>query len=1649
MTAGAEWLDSQLEERRRRVTAALRATSPRAAGWVEDLSSQYWYAFDHAEHWHDARDEAAAAARRLQAALDDDVTRATLIGDLLPGLKAPLDRLEPQFTTRITLDAPHHDASLPWRDPNGPSTWMSSVRALVTDLWQYDPSPIWLSQWFPTVAPFGSPIQAPVVALLATELDAGDDALLGVLDDVLAGADPTATLHGLHLQALASSSRPECWARITELLATAGREEGLRERILTAVSMGHPGCIAALLAAIDDGGLVRFSGVIAGLSGWLAHPLDAGAREANQRLVHLMRQATDRAETRATLLASDDPVAVAVALWAAATIDIRVAAAEAASLLEDHAAPRREPAVWFATTLKSLRPEVATPLIRRALGDTELSIAGAACRALRSDAYGGYWNHGAAAPIDQADVAEPSEFSCYDELTALLQRMPPRSVPGTLALGLLSAPELSRSLVANALVHHHWPVIPDRVAPYLAEMDPSTRSNAVAALTNQQRDVVLAHLSDRSSWVRDAALERIGQLGELDDGEALELEPLLKRKGSELRRGVLGLIEARGAAWTLGAAERLLSTTHAQQRQAGVDLLSRLVADPEGEQHDGDDTAGRSRAFAALRALTSDRDEAIAHAAVAALDMAAQPMAALTPNDAFGLVDPSKLTPPQPPRTRDELNAAGHRDFSEEAAQLVLELHAWIRANSELAVPVTDPALEPITVGELDQASGDWIQTPVAAWCEPLASAGELALTQVRFAIEVLRHSWLQLGPDPRATLGFPQLHGERDNTLLTMHTLVALAEPATPAPAIAADWSLRRAESLLDSEAAAQPYAAHGVAMVAMHLLLGPAATGPARQQPTWFSRAWPLARWIATDFADRFTRGDGAAEQRLRADAQPPIELLAVAHSHGAATDDDVLQHLIGPQGKVQGYSALAALTGPRPGAALPNSLRAWDRRPPAAVITASQLALADRARQRVIDVELLRGEAPTEATPAIEAIAVSGGLQVLRDALAALRRDGLKRGWAWRNGSRGASLSALIAASAPGAGDTPAAFVAAMQADGVPKQRIIELACFAPQWAEHAAAAVGQPLLESAVWWLHAQTAADDDGTPSRTLEEIGRRSELSPVQLSEGEVDVEWFRSFDALSDKHLAALLAAAKFITDGTRHTRAVLFADALRRRVTPGQLITKIEDKRHQDSVRALGLIPLDDAEPAADLLRRYNAIQTFIEGRRAFGSQRRASDLRAGEIGLDNLARTAGYRDPVRLGWRLERESIAELRGDGTTVARGELRVTLRVDDDGAPHLEIARGARKLKAVPVAEKKHPEIAELLERHRGLAKIASRARTALETAMVRGDHFAADELRTLREHALLWPALRSLLIVTANGRTGLLSEQADAWSDADGNVHELADGDTVRLAHPVDVAAEGSWPRWQRLVLERHITQPFKQVFRELYLPVPTEEQERGASRRYAGHQIKAQQSKALLTNREWQIDYYQGPQRLLRRERLVVALEFREDWGTAADYEPATIERLTFIRSAGHAFEGQPVALGDVPPRIFSEVMRDIDLVVSVAHASGADPEASLSTVQARAALAAETAALLGYDNVTVEDRQLRIEGVRGTYAVHLGSGQVRRLPGGAVCIIAVGAQQRGRVFLPFADDDPRTAEILAKMLLLARDGEIRDPTILEQLR
>jgi hypothetical protein len=334
--------------------------------------------------------------------------------------------------------------------------------------------------------------------------------------------------------------------------------------------------------------------------------------------------------------------------------------------------------------------------------------------------------------------------------------------------------------------------------------------------------------------------------------------------------------------------------------------------------------------------------------------------------------------------------------------------------------------------------------------------------------------------------------------------------------------------------------------------------------------------------------------------------------------------------------------------------------------------------------------------------------------------------------------------------------------------------------------------------------------------------------------------------------------------------------------------------------------------------------------------------------------------------------------------------------------------------------------------------------RSSLELAMVRGDAFTGGELHELMQHPMLAPRLARLLVV-AEDAIGYPTAEGRALVDHAGHAQAVGTREAVRLAHPVDLLAADGWELFQRDVLRRQVVQPFKQVFRELYVPTRAELDDGDVSRRYAGHQLQPRQALALFGSRGWVAHPEEGIRRTFHDAGLTVAIGFLDGWGSPVEVENPTLEEVRFYRRG----EWTPVPIAEVQPRLFSEVMRDLDLVVSVAAAGGVDPEATASTVQMRAALVHETCELLGIGNVAVEEPWVLVDGTLGEYSLHLGSAVVHRRPGGSICIVPVHGQHRGRVFLPFADDDPRTAEVMAKVLLLARDAEIRDPTILEQIR
>ncbi|MBQ0151409.1 MAG: DUF4132 domain-containing protein, partial [Chryseobacterium sp.] len=699
--------------------------------------------------------------------------------------------------------------------------------------------------------------------------------------------------------------------------------------------------------------------------------------------------------------------------------------------------------------------------------------------------------------------------------------------------------------------------------------------------------------------------------------------------------------------------------------------------------------------------------------------------------------------------------------------------------------------------------------------------------------------------------------------------------------------------------------------------------------------------------------------------------------------------------------------------------------------------------------LDVEMIRGEASTPVSEFVQKFQTIYGANRFSQILKGLGKSGLYANYIYSYGNESMSkqklFSYLLSVCQPTKEDTQESFNKIMEAEKIPELKLIQAAMYAPQWQKLISNYLGWKGLESGIWWMHAHTKTTSYQAQNSELEsEVAKYSSVDVQEFQDGAVDKDWFtKAYKELGKARWEMLYESAKYISDGNGHRRAKLYSDTLTGDLKIKEVTAKVKDKRDQDFLRVYGLVPLSKANPEKDVLGRYEYIQQFKKESKEFGSMRQASEALAITVTLENLARNAGYPDPIRLTWAMETKQIQNLLSKETQVTIDGVTVGLIIEEDGKAELVVFRDDKQLKTIPPKIKKEKAIIELASYKKIMREQWSRSRKGLEEAMIRGDEFLYSEIENLFTHPVIMRHLEKLVFISDDAKIGFYHD--GNLVSAQGEILELKNNQTLRIAHCVDLHQQSVWTDFQHYCFKEKLVQPFKQIFRELYVPTPDELQEKAISRRYAGHQIQPKKTLALLKSRGWKVDHEEGLQKVFHKEGFQVKLYAMADWFSPADVENPTLETIEF-----HSLKTyKNIPFEEINARLFSEVMRDVDLVVSVAHVGDVDPEASHSSIEMRAVLTKETSQLFGLDNVSINGSHILVKGQLGEYSIHLGSAVVHQVPGRYLSILPVHSQHRGRLFLPFADDDPKSAEVISKVLLLAKDQEIQDPTILSQIK
>ncbi len=596
-------------------------------------------------------------------------------------------------------------------------------------------------------------------------------------------------------------------------------------------------------------------------------------------------------------------------------------------------------------------------------------------------------------------------------------------------------------------------------------------------------------------------------------------------------------------------------------------------------------------------------------------------------------------------------------------------------------------------------------------------------------------------------------------------------------------------------------------------------------------------------------------------------------------------------------------------------------------------------------------------------------------------------------------------------------------------------------------------------------HAQTADNKAKPAVKWLNAAETQLAAADAATVAGRLNA-WLEDFvpdprnPAPSTNLMKGLIWMAPLLGNGVAVARLGRFCEACYKKV-PG--VGPANVKLGNACIYALGTLASERA--AAELVRLRSRIK-FNQGRKQLDKAVEAAAEASGvspeeleEVALPDFGLGPDGCLQVPLG-----DCAAEIRVAGSD------QVTVSWSGaDGKPR----------KTVPAAVKTdHGEtLKELRATVKEIKGLLSGQRWRLESLYLQNRHWQLDAWRRrYLQHPLLSSLSRRLIWrFTENGQSRPTLPVGDGLIGADGQpVDWPAAGAEVALWHPLD-AAPDEVLAWRERLQALEITQPFKQAHREVYLLTEAERRTEIYSNRFAAHILKQHQLNALCQARGWHYAL-QGawdqpesvPTRLLSQARLQAQF-----WIDPVEHELYTDVGVYFYMATDQVRfldqRDQALHLSEVPPLVFSEVMRDIDLFVGVASVAN-DPtwqdggpegrhrdywwgysfgDLTETAKTRRAVLEALVPKLKIAERCTLEERYLSVRGTRRAYRIHLGSGNILMEPNDQYLCIVKGWDKTGKekVRLPF-EGDATLSLILSKAFLLAEDDKITDETILSQI-
>ncbi len=1486
--------------------------------------------------------------------------------------------------------------------------------------------------------------------VFASAIDAGDQNITKLFLDTVYGRHETAKPSRAVIKAMLLTQNTECWVAVEKLLLSAQRQEGLRQTILECLDETSLGAMRHLIKVIIEHKLSRFSSVVRAIDTWAGFGWEAEKETTVRRFLEYADLYLSDPSKIKSAIKSEDNAEVYMALWAQGVIDI----AGCPPLIDEVLKGNKEKVLLALYFIKQVG--ISSTSIKYGSNYLDHDDPVVVCQAVSL----------VNVPTFIKMLSKTDKQKLFVKMESQLDKLPKTvtvSKPKVFSwLTFRYSREQVLDLMINLLNLKNEKDLGE-ILPYFESLSVEHREKVTREvlpdyagynfdankekppLSNRMRDFAFSILKDRSEMVRNSAVRALSDAS-LAKQELEIFEGLLTRKAADFRKSVIQLIVKQGENRIKESADRLIQAKNEEQRLAGLDLLI-WVKKNSPKSMDWLKTTVNDYTS---RSIISSKEEVV----LTGLQDVDSNKGEFSEKNGFGFYDPNNINP------TIELNKNANESYQTAKSANPYCLSMPVEKVNAALVGLRELILEH---KEYEYVFEDWDEKQTSGLLgnkfTGIKRNTKGMTSEEKFCNYPLYETWRKWYSESGLTSRDMLLinlnagigsDGLGDNAFSSLHKKWSEFVFIPKIPKIGEYHWQNPIYKILSSIEERYPYE-DKVGFLSSLIFecfntVGKAEVSSSKEVKThWESRpkTW-RDQTIISKLWDRFqlykhqmSEAEFAiywnlahwyyltSPQNIKSSKSylPQLYDYARGYSEGLINKDQLYWRILHTD-------AIEELTKKVVG-------NKYDIKKEFSFLD----ELLDNCRDRILEVELIRGDSSTSVTHLAQSIKRLYGVENFVQLIRALGKDTLHRGYIYNYGNheynRKEILSTLLKNCFPSKNCSQEKFNEQVGKAKITEKRLCEAATYAPQWLSYVAECLAWKDMESAVWWLHAHTNGRHD---SQTESEIAKYSSVEIAAFRDGAVDVSWFKeTFKSLKKDKWNKLYNAAKYISDGSGHSRGLLYADVILGNKKITEITERIKDKRNQDYLRVYGVIPLSKASPAKDVLRRYQYLQQFKKESKQFGSQRQASEGIAVKIAMENLARTAGYPDPIRLQWAMETQEAQEIMQNAGTIQFSDTEIKLEIDDQGKSSIIAIKDGKKLKSIPAKYKKEQALVKLKAYNKTLREQYRRTRKSLENAMINGDVFSTEEIETLTNHPVVAPMIKKLVLIS-NGDLGFWNERQLVMPTGE-IIHVNGE---LRLAHCVDLFESSRWSSFQEYCFDNKLVQPFKQIFRELYIPTTDEITEKAVSRRYAGHQVQPKKTVALLKGQNWTVDYEEGLQKVNHKQNIIARMFAMADWFTPADTEAPTLETVEFFNRK----DGKRLPFEKVDKLVFSETMRDIDLVVSVAHVGEVDPEASQSSIELRTTIVKETCRLFKINNVSLSQNHAKIKGDLGEYSVHLGSGVCHKVASSSLSILPVHSQHRGRLFLPFIDDDPKTAEILSKVLLLAKDKEIKDPTILQQL-